>query len=93
MKNLYLTFLFLFFLISNSIGQTLSGSINDNEGKPVSYSTVYVKELRFGIISRQLITLCQLIDCRDVGWILTHNFFQQYYGRFVLRNILIALSL
>ncbi|RPH31897.1 MAG: carboxypeptidase-like regulatory domain-containing protein [Bacteroidales bacterium] len=53
MKNLYLTILFLPFFIANSIGQTLSGTINDNEGKPVPYSTVFVKEIRLGTVSNE----------------------------------------
>lgn len=53
MKKIILIFPVLFFWISNSIGQTLSGSINDNEGKSVPYSTVYVKELRLGTVSNE----------------------------------------
>jgi hypothetical protein len=53
MKNLYLTYLLLLFLISSSQGQSLSGTIKDSDGKPVPYSTVFVKELRLGTISNE----------------------------------------
>lgn len=53
MKKIVLSFLVFIFIISNLLGQTLSGSILDVEGKPVSYSTVYVKELRFGTVSNE----------------------------------------
>lgn len=53
MKIFYLTLLFLSFLITSSFGQTLLGTISDNERKPVPYSTVFVKEIRMGTVSNE----------------------------------------
>lgn len=54
MKKFHLTFLSTFLLINLSIGQNLEGTITDIDNKPIPFTTVYVKEIKFGTTSNEL---------------------------------------
>lgn len=53
MRKLYSTFALLFVLVNFSFAQNLSGTISDNEGKPVPFSTVFVRDIRLGTITNE----------------------------------------
>ncbi len=53
MRKIYLTFLVFIVFINSLFAQNLSGTISDNEGKPVPFSTVFVREIRLGTITNE----------------------------------------
>ena len=53
MRIIYLTISFLVVFANIINAQNLSGKISDNEGKPVPFSTVFVREIRLGTITNE----------------------------------------
>lgn len=53
MRKIHLTFLVFIVFINSLFAQNLSGTISDNEGKPVPFATVFIRELKLGTITNE----------------------------------------